>query len=79
VQLYVRDDAASVTRPVLELKKFARVTLRPGERRTVDFTLTPMDLSLWNLDMKRVVEPGTFTVSAGPDSVTLKSATLTVR
>ena len=79
VQLYVRDDAASVTRPVLELKKFARVTLRPGERRTVDFTLTPMDLALWNLDMKRVVEPGTFTVSAGPDSVTLKSATLTVR
>lgn len=79
VQLYVRDDAASVTRPVIELKKFERVTLQPGERRTVNFTLTPADLSLWNLQMKRVVEPGTFTVSAGPDSVKLKSATLTVR
>jgi beta-glucosidase len=79
VQLYVRDDAASVTRPVIELKKFERVTLQPGERRTVNFMLTPADLSLWNLQMKRVVEPGTFTVSAGPDSVKLKSATLTVR
>jgi beta-glucosidase len=79
VQLYVRDDAASVTRPVIELKKFERVTLQPGERRTVNFTLTPTDLSLWNLQMKRVVEPGTFTISSGPDSVKLKSATLTVR
>lgn len=79
VQLYVRDDHASITRPVLELKHFQRVTLKPGERRTVNFNLTPRDLSLWNVDMKRVVEPGTFTVSAGPDSVQLKSATLTVR
>jgi beta-glucosidase len=78
VQLYVRDDEASVTRPVLELKKFQRVTLRPGERRTVTFELTPDDLSFWNLEMKRVVEPGTFTVSAGPNSVDLKSAKLTV-
>jgi beta-glucosidase len=78
VQLYVRDDEASVTRPVLELKKFQRVTLRPGERRTVMFELTPDDLSFWNLEMKRVVEPGTFTVSAGPNSVNLKSAKLTV-
>lgn len=79
VQLYVRDDHASITRPVIELKHFQRVTLKPGERRTVNFNLTPRDLSLWNVDMKRVVEPGTFTVSAGPDSVQLKSATLTVR
>jgi beta-glucosidase len=79
VQLYLRDDAASITRPVLELKRFQRVTLRPGERRTVRFTLTPEDLSLWNLQMRRVVEPGTFTISAGPNSVQLKSATLTVR
>ncbi|HTU13453.1 MAG TPA: glycoside hydrolase family 3 C-terminal domain-containing protein, partial [Allosphingosinicella sp.] len=79
VQLYVRDDAASITRPMLELKRFQRVTLQPGERRTVRFTLTPEDLSLWNLQMRRVVEPGTFTISAGPNSVQLKSATLTVR
>lgn len=78
VQLYVRDDEASVTRPVIELKKFQRVTLQPGERRTLSFALTPDDLSFWNLDMKRVVEPGTFTLSAGPNSVDLKSAKLTV-
>jgi len=78
VQLYVRDDAASVTRPVIELKRFRRVTLQPGERRTVTFELTPDDLALWNVQMKRVVEPGTFTISAGPNSVELKSATLTV-
>jgi len=79
VQLYVRDDAASITRPMLELKRFQRVTLRPGERRTLRFTLNPEDLSLWNLQMRRVVEPGTFTISSGPNSVQLRSATLTVR
>ncbi|MEO5775122.1 MAG: glycoside hydrolase family 3 N-terminal domain-containing protein [Sphingomicrobium sp.] len=78
VQLYVRDDAASVTRPVIELKGFQRVTLQPGERRTLTFALGPDELSLWNLQMKRVVEPGTFTVSAGPTSAQLKSAKLTV-
>jgi beta-glucosidase len=78
VQLYLRDDEASVTRPVLELKRFRRVSLQPGERQTVTFELTPADLSLWNLQMKRVVEPGTFTISAGPNSVNLKSAKLTV-
>ena len=79
VQLYVRDDAASITRPVIELKRFQRITLQPGERRTVTFELNPDDLSLWNLQMRRVVEPGTFTLSSGPDSATLRSATLTVR
>jgi beta-glucosidase len=78
VQLYVRDDAASVTRPVIELKRFQRVSLQPGERRTITFELTPDDLALWNPQMKRVVEPGTFTISVGPNSVDLKSATLTV-
>ena len=46
VQLYVRDDAASITRPVIELKRFQRVTLQPGEQRTVAFDLTPDDLAL---------------------------------
>jgi beta-glucosidase len=79
VQLYVHDDEASVTRPVIELKRFQRVTLQPGERRTVAFDLTPDDLALWNAEMKKVVEPGTFTIYAGPNSVDLKSAKLTVR
>ena len=78
VQLYIHDDQASVTRPVIELKRFQRVSLRPGERRTIAFTLDPDDLALWNPDMKHVVEPGTFTISAGPNSVDLKSAKLTV-
>jgi beta-glucosidase len=79
VQLYARDDEASVTRPVIELNGFRRVTLAPGEKRTLRFELQPDDLALWNAEMKRIVEPGTFTISAGPNSVDLKSATLTVR
>ena len=78
VQLYIHDDEASVTRPVIALKRFARVTLQPGEKRTITFELTPDDLALWNPDMKKVVEPGTFTIYAGPNSVDLKSAKLTV-
>ncbi|MFV3130400.1 glycoside hydrolase family 3 N-terminal domain-containing protein [Niveispirillum sp. KHB5.9] len=78
VQIYVRDEEASVTRPVKELKRFQRVTLAAGASTTVRFTLTPDDLSLWNLDMKRVVEPGIFTISAGFDSVELKPVELKV-
>jgi beta-glucosidase len=78
VQLYIHDDEASVTRPVIELKRFQRVTLQPGERRTLTFELTPDDLALWNADMKKVVEPGTFTIYSGPNSVDLKSTKLTV-
>jgi len=79
VQLYLRDEAASVTRPLKELKTFKRVTLAPGERRSVAFELTPADLAIWNIDMKRVVEPGKFTVMAGPNSRDLKSASFVVR
>jgi len=78
VQLYIHDDEASVTRPVIELKRFQRVMLQPGEHRTVTFELTPDDLALWNPGMVKVVEPGTFTISAGPNSVDLESAKLTV-
>ena len=78
VQLYIRDQVSSVTRPVLELKRFRRVTLGPGARTTVRFELGPEDLAFYGLDMKRVVEPGAFTVSAGPNSAELKSTTLTV-
>ncbi len=78
VQLYIRDDYSTVTRPVLELKKFKRVTLEPGQRQTVRFTVGPEDLWFHNMDMQRVVEPGTFTLFAGPNSVDLKSTVLTV-
>lgn len=78
VQLYVHDQTASVTRPVKELKGFERVTLNPGESRTVRFTLGPDAFSLWNIDMKEVVEPGLFDIMVGPDSQTLKTATLEI-
>ncbi len=78
VQLYLRDDAASVARPVRELKGFQRVTLRPGETRTVDFVLQPMDLSMYGLDLRRIVEPGTFTVWAGGSSAATLSTTYRV-
>jgi beta-glucosidase len=68
VQLYVRDMAASRTRPVKELKGFERVTLKPGEKRRVEFTLTPEHLGFYNREMRFVVEPGMFKVWAGTDS-----------
>jgi beta-glucosidase len=69
VQLYVRDDAASVTRPVKMLKGFRRVTLGPGERRTVTFALRPQDLAFYDVRMRYVVEPGAFTVWAAGSSL----------
>jgi beta-glucosidase len=78
VQLYIRDDISSVTRPLLELKGFRRVALQPGEQKTVSFDIKPTDLWFYNADMQRVVEPGTFTIFAGPNSVDLKKTTLTV-
>ncbi len=78
VQLYIRHENPSVTRPILELKGFRRVTLRPGERRTLSFTLGPKAFRIWNADMKEVVEPGRVTISAGPSSASLKSAALQI-
>ncbi len=78
IQLYIRDDVSSVPRPALELRGFKRVTLKPGEVRSIRFELTPDALALWNIDMQWRVEPGTFTVATGPSSSVLKSATLTV-
>ncbi len=78
VQLYVRDDVSSAPRPILELKGFQRVTLQPGERRTVQFQLTPEALAFWNINMQWVVEPGTFTISVGNSSAALKSTRLTI-
>jgi beta-glucosidase len=70
VQLYIRDVVASRTRPVKELKGFERVTLKPGEKRRVEFVLTPEHLGFYNREMRFVVEPGTFKVWAGTDSAT---------
>ena len=69
VQLYVHDEVASVTRPVRALAGFRRVSLKPGEARTLDFQLTAKELGLYNRDMKFVVEPGKFRVFVGGSSV----------
>jgi beta-glucosidase len=68
VQIYTRDVAASRVRPVKELKGFRRVTLQPGERRTLTFRLTPAELGFYDDSMRFVVEPGTFKVMAGRSS-----------
>jgi beta-glucosidase len=72
VQLYVRDEASSVTRPVKELKGFQRVTLRPGEKRRLQFTLTPEHLGFYDRQMRWVVEPGEFRIMVGPNSEDLR-------
>nr|WP_245806192.1 glycoside hydrolase family 3 N-terminal domain-containing protein [Erythrobacter donghaensis] len=78
VQVYLRDDISSVTRPVKELAGFSRVTLAPGETRNVAVTLRPDAFMLWNTDMKQVTEPGTFTIMSGANSAEVQSVTLTV-
>ncbi len=67
-QLYVRDKVGSVTRPVKELKRFTRVTLKPGETKNISFTLPVEELAFWNIDMKKLVEPGDFTLWVGTNS-----------
>jgi beta-glucosidase len=68
VQLYIRDVLASVARPMMQLAGFQRVTLAPGESREVTFTITPAQLSLLDVDLNRVVEPGQFRVMVGASS-----------
>ena len=78
VQLYIRDDISSVTRPVKELRGFGRITLNAGETKTVEFTLGPDELSFLNRGMHRVVEPGTFTIMVGGNSIDLTNTKLNV-
>ncbi|MGV3555628.1 MAG: glycoside hydrolase family 3 N-terminal domain-containing protein [Croceibacterium sp.] len=78
VQLYITRSEVSVTQPVLLLKGFERVTLAPGESRTVRFTLTPDKLAIWNREMKEVNEPGPVAVHVGNSSASLKTASFVV-
>ena len=64
----MQDKVGSVTRPVKELKRFTRVSLKPGEKKTVTLELPMEELAFWNIDMKRVVEPGDFNLWVAPDS-----------
>jgi beta-glucosidase len=78
VQLYIRDLVSSVTRPVMELKDFKRVSLAPGESKTVTFNVTPDKLSFLDLNMQRTVEPGWFDLMVGTSSAKHQTAKLEV-
>jgi len=68
VQMYIRDRVSSVTRPVKELRGFAKVLLEPGESRTVDLAIAPDSLAFYDIDMRYVVEPGEFAIMVGTSS-----------
>ena len=67
-QLYVRDEVASVTRPVRQLAGFHRVSLKRGEARTVSFAVGPKQLGFYDQEMRFRVEPGRFRVFVGGSS-----------
>jgi beta-glucosidase len=76
VQLYVRDIAGSVTRPLKELKGFSKINLAAGESKNVTFKLTSNDLRFYGADMQFKAEPGEFWIMAGPDSERLQRRTI---
>jgi beta-glucosidase len=78
VQLYIRDDYSSVTRPVKELKGFKKIWLEPGQSQTVTFTIDKESLSFYDKDMKWIVEPGAFTLMIGTSSDKVQELKLNV-
>lgn len=72
VQLYIRDEYSSVTVYTKVLRGFERIRLKPGEEKTVEFTLTPQDLGLWDKHDEFVVEPGNFNVFVGSSSTDIR-------
>ncbi len=78
VQLYLHELVTSVTEPTEVLRGFKRVSLAPGASTQVRFELSRDDFAIWDENMRYGVEPGTFQVMAGPDSVDLKTATFEV-
>jgi beta-glucosidase len=77
VQLYIRDVAGSITRPVKELKGFQKVELKAGETKTISFNITPEDLKFYNYDLKYDWEPGDFVIMIGGNSRDVKSGSVT--
>jgi beta-glucosidase len=72
VQLYIRDEVGSVTRPVKELKGFQKIMLQPSETKSVSFTITASDLSFYGSDLTLKSEPGEFTLFIGGNSSDVK-------
>lgn len=79
VQFYVHQKVSSATRPVKELKDFSRISLSPGETRTVSFTIEKEKLSYWNRDKKYTVEPAVFELMVGGSSVSLQKIELEIQ
>ena len=77
VQLYIGDPAASISRPMKELKNFQKISLKPGESRKVSFTITPEDLKFYNSALEYIWEPGLFNIYVGTNSRDVKSAQVT--
>ena len=78
VQLYIHQKVSSVTRPVKELKDFTRITLEPGQTKTVSFTIDAGKLAFWNADMQYGVEDGVFECMTGRNSADLQKVDLKV-
>ncbi len=68
VQMYIRDELASLARPVMELKGFERIHLQPGETQSVSFEITPEKLQMYDINIKKVIEPGDFRIMIGASS-----------
>ncbi len=77
-QLYIHQRISSVTQPVMALRSFRRVTLKPGEKTTVEFKLTPDALSIIDENMRRVVQPGAFDLMVGGSSAQTNAVELEV-
>jgi beta-glucosidase len=76
VQLYIKDDLATVARPVLELKGFQRVHLKPGEKTIVRFMITPNMLEMLDKNLQPVIEPGNFSIMVGSSSRAIELTTV---
>ena len=79
VQFYIRDMVGSIARPVQELKGFERISLKPGESRTVTFTINADLLKFYNKDLEYVCEPGQFEAMIGPNSRDVQRLTFTLK
>jgi beta-glucosidase len=77
-QLYIHERVSPLTQPVLQLRGFQRISLKPGEKQTVEFKLTSDMLSIVDLEMRRVVEPGVFDIMVGASSAETQSIPLEV-
>ena len=79
VQLYVHDKVASVTRPQKELKNFSKILIKKGETKTVKFNLKAQELAFYDLDYKKIIEPGEFDLWVGGSSEDLQHTTFWVK